>query len=63
MRHKRVMSYFGHVIWMDDSCFMVAKGDGTDEYFETIYDAMDYIEKIEEGKKNAKSRKSKATSL
>ena len=41
---KRVMSYLGKVIWMNEYGFMVAKGDGTDVYFETIEDAMDYIE-------------------
>ena len=45
MKDKRVMSYMGRVIWMNENCFMVAKGDGTDEYFETIEQAMDYIER------------------
>ena len=41
--HKKVMSYFGKVIWTDGECFMVAKGDRTDEYFATIYEAMAWI--------------------
>lgn len=45
MKDKRLMSYLGRVIWMNECGFMVAKGDGTDEYFETIEEAMDYIEK------------------
>ena len=45
---KRVMSYFGHVIWAsDDGYFSIANGDGTDTYFDDIHDAMNYIEKIE----------------
>lgn len=63
MRDKRVMSYLRHIIWMNETAFMVAKGDGTDEYFENLQDAMNYIEKIEEGKKHAKSGKSKAASF
>ena len=45
---KRVMSYFGHVIWKDElGYYSVANGDGTDTYFDDIYEAMKYIEKIE----------------
>ena len=44
MKDRRVMSYFGKVIWTDGNYFMVAKGDGTDEIFETIEDAMRWIE-------------------
>lgn len=48
------MSYLGKVIWFNDYGFMVAKGNGTDEYFETIEDAMIYIEKIKEKKNEIK---------
>lgn len=44
MKDKRVMNYLGRVIWMSEYGFMVAKGDGTDEYFSTIEEAMNYIE-------------------
>ena len=44
---KRVMSYFGHVIWKYDLGYGIAKGDGTDIFFADIYGAMKYIEKIE----------------
>lgn len=44
MKGKRIMSYMGKVIWYCDGSFMVAKGDGTDEYFSTIEDAMKWIE-------------------
>lgn len=48
---KRVMSYRGHVIWMNQYGFMVAiKKDGTDDYFKTMHDAMDAIDKIEDNK-------------
>ena len=48
MKSKRLMSYFGHVIWRNgNGYYTVAKGDGTDEVFETIEDAMAYIEEIE----------------
>ena len=51
MKDKRVMSYRGHVIWMDWFGFMVAlKRDGTDEYFDTIQAAMDAIDAFEDGK-------------
>lgn len=45
MKDKRVMSYFGKVIWQNDFGFMVADGHGTDLFFTTIEDAMAYIEK------------------
>lgn len=44
---KRIMNYLGHVIWMYEQTFMVARGDGTDEYFTTIEEAMEWIERIE----------------
>ena len=44
MKDKRVMSYFGRVIWQNEGSFMVARGDGTDEHFEDIYQAMAWIE-------------------
>jgi len=47
MKDKRCMSYFGHVIYANEYGYMVASGDGTDKYFETIYEAMEYIEEIE----------------
>lgn len=49
--HKRIMSYMGHVIWVDSvsDVYMVAlKRDGTDDYFDTLTDAVDAIEKHEE---------------
>ena len=51
MKDKRVMSYLGRVIWMNGGVFKVAKGDGTDEYFESIEEAMDWIEKKREANK------------
>ena len=48
MKAKRLFSHFGHVIWKNkEGYFTVAKGDGTDEIFETIEQAMKYIEEIE----------------
>ena len=47
MKAKRVMSYFGHVIWQYDIWFKVANGDGTDTIFDDIESAMKYIEKLE----------------
>ena len=48
MKTKRVMVYFGHVIWMNcDGYFCFAKGDGTDYMFLTVEDAMCKIEEIE----------------
>ncbi len=44
MKDQRIMNYLGRVIWMSEYGFMVAKGDGTDEYFATIEEAMNYIE-------------------
>ena len=46
-RSKRVMSYFGHVIWKFEIGYGIAAGDGTDIYFSTIESAMKYIEEIE----------------
>ena len=47
-RSKRVMSYFGHVIWTDEfGYYSVANGDGTDTYFDDIESAIKYIEEIE----------------
>lgn len=45
MKDKRFMSYKGHVIWYNEYGYMVAKGDGTDEYFSDWKDAMEYIER------------------
>ena len=47
MKDKRVMSYFGHVIWRNENGYMIAKGDGTDYIFETIEEAMKKIEELE----------------
>lgn len=45
---KRVMSYFGHVIWVDEfGYYSVANGDGTDTYFDDIESAMKHIEILE----------------
>ena len=45
---KRIMSYMGHVIYMSDGIFAVAlRRDGTDDYYETIEDAMKAIEEHE----------------
>lgn len=51
-KRKRFMSYKKKVIFyekLDDCtmCYMVAKGDGTDEYFIDWRDAIAYIDKIE----------------
>lgn len=51
MKSKRIMSYFGKVIWWDGTYFMVARGDHTDEIFDSIEKAMRWIEN------NHKSRK------
>ena len=51
------MSWEHHIIWTDGEVFMVAKGDRTDEYFETIEEAMDWIDKLEE--ENAKRREAR----
>lgn len=49
MKTKRVMSYFHHVIWINDfGYFMFASGDGTDYIFDDIYKAMKKIEEIED---------------
>ena len=55
MKNKRIMSYLHRVIWRNEYVYMVAKGDGTDEHFETIYEAMEWIEK--EAEKKAKKQK------
>ncbi len=45
---KRCFSYFGHVIWRSASGqFGFANGDGTDNWYETIEEAMRAIEIIE----------------
>ena len=50
-KDKRVMSYRGHVIWMNEHGFMVAlKKDGTDTYFATMDDAFEAIDNIEDKK-------------
>jgi hypothetical protein len=41
---KKVMSWYGKQIWKNEYGYMVAKGDGTDEYFGTIEQAMKYCE-------------------
>lgn len=41
---KRFMSYKRKTIWYYDGAYMVARGDGTDEYFTTWQDAMDWID-------------------
>lgn len=44
---KRLMNYFGHVIWKYDEWYSIANGDGTDTIFDDIESAMKYIEKLE----------------
>jgi hypothetical protein len=48
MKDKVFMSWQGHRIWYrlvdGKAVFMVAKGDGTDEYFAKWEDAAKYIE-------------------
>ena len=46
MRGKRVMSHLGHVVWYCDGAFMVARGDGMDEYFSDLESAMAWIESL-----------------
>lgn len=49
MGDKRIMSYRGHVIWKSEYAYAVAlKRDGTDDYFETIEEAMEAIDKEED---------------
>lgn len=52
MSYKRKAIYYNR---LDDGtvCYMVAKGDRTDEYFADWKDAMDYIDRM----KAAKSKK------
>ena len=45
---KRVMSYFGHVIWYTGFSYCFANGDGTDNHYLTIEEAMKAIEKLKE---------------
>lgn len=46
MKDKRIMNYRGYVIWKCEYGFSVAlKRDGTDNYFESIEDAMEAIDK------------------
>lgn len=51
MKDKKVMSWYGRAIWMNEYGFMVAKGNGTDEHFETIEEAMKYCEEHPRGKR------------
>ena len=59
MRIRKFMTHKGHAIYykpyMDCDeevpAYAVAKGDGTDEYFRSWEDAMDWIEEIESKKK------------
>lgn len=45
---KRVMNYFGHVIYKNDYGYMVAiRRDGTDEFYETLEECMRAIEEYE----------------
>lgn len=55
MRDKRIMSYIGRVIWYSDGVYMVAKGDGTDIYFDSLHSAMDWIKNNRKEKDNAKT--------
>lgn len=49
MKNKRVMSYRKHVIWMNEDFFMVALDrNGTDRYYESIEEAMEAIDKLED---------------
>lgn len=50
MKDKKVASWYGRAIWKNDYCFMVAAGDGTDHYFSTIEEAMEWCEKNPRGK-------------
>jgi len=51
MKDKVFMSYKKHRIWYriaeDGIVYMVAHGDGTDEYFTNFEDAMDWIDRGE----------------
>lgn len=45
---KRLMNYFGHVIyWDENGYFTFAKGDGTDYIFDGLRGALVKIEEIE----------------
>ncbi len=49
MKDKRIMSYRGHVIWRGEHGYAVAlERDGTDDYYETIEEAMEAIDKEED---------------
>lgn len=51
---RRVMSHCGRVIWVNPYGYLVAKGDGTDEYFENIQQAMKYCEENPKTKRKLK---------
>lgn len=51
-RDRRVMNYFGRVIWVNEFGYMVARKDGTDEYFATIQQAMKYCEENPKSRRN-----------
>ena len=59
MKDKKFMSYKHHVIWYNNSGYMVAKGDGTDFYFNDWHDAMKKIDEIENAKEQKKTKNSK----
>ena len=54
---KRFMSHRGHVIYYNAFGFMVAKGDGTDEYFTTWQQAAEWIDKKEDAKQKERATK------
>lgn len=54
---KRFLSHRGHVIYYNEFGFMVAKGDGTDEYFATWEKALLFIDEIEDAKQDQKGAK------
>lgn len=51
------MSHRGHVIYYNAFGFMVAKGDGTDEYFTTWQQAAEWIDKKEDAKQKERATK------
>jgi len=48
MKDRRLFTYLGHVIWTNEfGHYGFAKGDGTDDWYETIEEAMKAIEEME----------------
>ena len=54
MKHIKFLSHRNHAIWYGDGVYMVAKGDGTDEYFTDWKDAMKWIDQIEDTREGSK---------